>query len=73
MVEILGKMKTLSLKEAEQLKNIIHPGHGDDEAIERYRYLVEVRALYEKGFAVCVPENILWGDFKGKMKDLGAE
>jgi len=63
----------LSLSEAEKLKDIIHPGDGYDESIERYRYLVEIRELYGKGFAICVTENVLWDDFKGKMKDLGGK
>ena len=63
-------MRVLSLSEAEKLKDIIHPGDGYDESIERYRYLVEIRELYGKGFAICIPENILWENFREMFDDL---
>lgn len=64
-------MKILILKEAEQLKKVLYPEEGWTSWEKRARYLVEIRELYGKGFAVCVPENILWDDFESKMKDLG--
>ena len=73
MVEILGEMKILSLPEAEQLKKVLYPEEGWEHWIKRARWLSEARELYGKGFAICVPENILWDDFKGKIKDLGVE
>ena len=73
MVEILGKMKILTLEEAEKLKAVIHPGDGWSVWEARARYLTNVRELYGKGFAICIPENILWDDFKERTKDLGGK
>ena len=58
-------MKALTLKEAEQLKKILHPRN------ESNQYLAEVRKLYFHGFVVGMPENILWSSFKSMLKDLG--
>ena len=67
------KMKILSLKDAEKLKVVIHPGDSWTIWECRAKYLVEIRELYGKGFAICVPEDVLWDDFKERTKDLGVE
>ena len=66
-------MKTLTLPEAEKLKVVMHPGEGWGVWEARARYLVEIRELYNHGFAICVPEDVLWDDFKKRTKDLGIE
>ena len=66
-------MKILSLEEAEQLKKVIHSGEGWSVWEQRAKWLFHVRELYGKGFAICVPEDVLWDNFKERTKDLGVE
>ena len=66
-------MKVLTLPEAEKLKVVMHPGEGWTAWEARAQYLVEIRELYDHGFSVCVPEDVLWDDFREKIKDLGVE
>jgi len=63
-------VKTLTLEEAEKLKVVIHPGDSWTIWECRAKYLVEIRELYGKGFAICVPENILWKSFREMFDDL---
>lgn len=58
-------MEVLTLKEAEQLEKVLYKKN------EPNHYLTEIRKLYFHGFSVCVPENILWNNFREMMQDLG--
>lgn len=58
-------MEVLTLKEAEQLERVLYKKN------EQNHYLTEIQKLYFHGFSVCIPENILWNNFREMMQDLG--
>ena len=66
-------MNILSLKQAEKLTKVLVP---DDDmkvhtvSLERAKAKYWIRKIYECGFAVCYPENILWENTESMLEDL---